>query len=230
MALTLTVPLSQVQTLIFIFPTLLFYISLLARSIITFSKVNDPLQTAFDSARDFLNNLVSGGSQLRDTSIGDFLNRATESFNQKKSDNSNNWVKFVKESNKRRDKHYLFGIFIDSFALSLANGVIIMFQSDNLITGFLVLFVGVITCVIGFATIYAGSSGGASFVAYILLFGVLLSELIFLLTSNPMWLIRAPEFFAFITVIGVAVILAYEKLKTKRTQKDKPLEEGGLTK
>ncbi len=230
MALTLTVPLSQVQTLIFIFPTLLFYISLLARSIITFSKVNDPLQTAFDSARDFVNNLVSGGSQLRNTSIGDFLNRATESLNQKRADNSNSWDKFVKESNKRRDKHYLFGLFIDSFALSLANGVIIMFQSDNLITGFLVLFVGVITCVIGFATIYAGSSGGASFVAYILLFGVFLSELIFLLTSNPMWLIRAPEYFAFITVIGVVVLIIYEKLNAKRTQKNKLLEEGGPTK
>ncbi len=219
MALTLTVPLSQVQTLIFIFPTLLFYISLLARSIITFSKGNDPLQNAFESARDFLNSLISGKSQIMNTSIGDFLNKATETFNQQKLNDKTSYEKFVKEVNKKRDKHYLFGLFIDSFALSLANGVIIMFQSDNLITGFLVLFVGVITCVIGFASIYAGSSGGASFVAYILLFGVFLSELIFLLTSNPAWLIRAPEYFAIITVIGVALIVVFTRIKERKTKR-----------
>ncbi len=215
--MSLTVSLAPFQTLIYIFPTMLFFISLIARLILTFSVTNDPLQNMFSYAENLIADTFKEAPSLKDTSLEDVFAQFAKKKQEGESPPSTVSPKgqLVKQTNARRNSHFLYGLLIDSFALSFANGVIIMFESANLLTGFIFLFVGVMLCLIGFTTLYAGHPNGAIVVVLILLFVIFLTELLFLITSNSTWLFREPEYAGIGTVVIIVVAVVYERVKKK---------------
>lgn len=219
MAASLTISFSQFQPLIFIFPTLLFYISLMARAIVTFSKANDPFQTVVENAQKVVTDFLKGKQQNSNSTLLDSL---FDSMKEASKDNQNNQHStIVTETLNRRNKHFLFGVFIDSIALSFANGVIIMFESGNLLIGFVFLFIGAMVGMIGLATIYAGSTSGAILEAIILICAIFLAEIIYLITSNSSWLYMIPIYFTIVFTVIVVLAVVIPRIKARRSNKQK---------
>ena len=103
-------------------------------------------------------------------------------------------------------------------ALSIANGVIIMFEAQNLFYGFILLFIGVVLCSFGFTSLYAERLEIATFIVFIIILVVFLSEVFYLATSQIYWFYIIPEFFSFAFVIIVAAAIIYEHIKKHRVK------------
>jgi len=113
----------------------------------------------------------------------------------------------VREIVRSVDKNFAFNLVIDSFALAIINGLILMFQFSEISWGFVFMFVCMALCVFGFSSLYVESVQGAVFVLFVL--GVLfLTEFVFFLQSilYLLWVIPAVifgVFFALVIVIGL---------------------------
>ena len=226
--MSLTVSLAPFQTLIYVFPTLLFFISLISRLILTFSKKNEVkhevIAAAENAVTDFLKNLTNEPN----TNLNDLIKQAllnvtnnTQTVDKKNVFRDN--VLFNHER-KKRNSHFLYSLFIDSLALSIANGVIIMFEAQNLFYGFVLLFIGVTFCLFGFTALYVDNLKLATFVEIVVIIVVFISEFIYFITSNISWLYIILELFsiAIIAIIVIGVVIAIrQKIKLRHTNTQK---------
>ncbi len=223
MVTSITVSLAPFQTLIYIFPTLLFFISLTARLILTFTTKNDIMKELFKYTQETTTSVLKNITNIADLDVNKILQEAVSKLVTPKQaslfnpDIFNNNTLINQERNKR-NSHFLYGLIIDSLALSIANGVIIMFEAQNLFYGFILLFVGVVLCSLGFTALYVERRGLATFIALIITGILFLSELLYLLTSDVSWFYKITEYFAIVTVI-IIVIVAFHELRKKRKQK-----------
>jgi hypothetical protein len=226
--MSLTVSLAPFQTLIYVFPTLLFFISLISRLILTFSKKNEVIHEVIEFAENAFTDLLKNLTNEPNTNVNDLINKAMlNAKNNTQTLDKNNVFRYdilIEQERKKRNSHFLFSLFIDSLALSIANGVIIMFEAQNLFYGFVLLFIGVTFCLFGFTAVYVDSLGLATFVETLLIIIVFISEFVYLITSNIAWLYIIFEIFV-IAIIVILVIVAViaerqkKKLKPTTTQK-----------
>lgn len=123
------------------------------------------------------------------------------------------------DANKRNNSHFLFGFFIDSFALSIANGVIIMFQSLDLFNGFILLFAGITMSVFGFAFIFTSRLSGATFLAFMIIFILFIPEMFFFVTSSFYWFRVIIITITVALLIIVVTAIAVEEQKKRKYNK-----------
>lgn len=220
--MSLIVSLAPFQILIYVFPTLLFFISLVSRLILTFSGKNDIMQEVFGYAQNVLSKTLSDITNKSSIDVNYLIKQAmANATSNAQTLNKENVFQnnvLINQEKKKRNSHFLYSLFIDSLALSIANGVIIMFEAQNLFYGFILLFIGVVLCSFGFTALYADRLGVATFIVLIITIAVFLSELIYLLTSNISWFYTIPEYFIIGTVSLVAIV-GYIEYKKKRKLK-----------
>jgi len=218
--MSLTVSLAPFQILIYVFPTLLFFISLMSRLILTFSNKNDIMQELFSYTQNLLNKTLNDVTHKTSIDVNDIIKQAMANATSnpqtlnKRNVFQNNVL--INQERKKRNSHFLYSLFIDSLALSIANGVIIMFEAQNLLYGFLLLFIGVILCSFGFTALYVDRLVLATLFVVIITMAVFLSELIYLLTSNINWFYIIPEYFVIATVVLVAIVGIFEYRKKRK--------------
>ena len=223
--MSLTISLAPFQTLVYIFPTLLFFISTMSRIILTFSTKSNIMQEVFAYTDELLTDALKTGTNEGNIDLSAIINqtitRATSQAQAQKSRNLFQNNVLVDQEKKRRNSHFLYGLFIDSLALSVANGVIIMFEAQSLLYGFILLFLGVVLCSFGFTALYVDRLAFATFFVLVVVFELFLSELFYLLTSSPAWLYKIPEYF----VIGALIIIAIAIFVERRNKKKNKLKE-----
>lgn len=134
---------------------------------------------------------------------------------------------FTEQERKNRNSQFLYSLLIDSLALSIANGVIIMFEAQNLFYGFILLFIGVILSALGFTSMYADRPGLATFIVVIITFAVFPAEVLYLLTSQIRWFFIFPELFTIFTIIIVTVVGIHLFFKKRRQKKQPKSEDTG---
>lgn len=223
MVTSIIVSLVPFQTLIYIFPTLLFFISLIARLILTFTTKNDIMKELFKYTQETTTSVLKNITNEANLDVSKILQEVVAKAITLKQmpplnpDTSNDNI-LINQERKKRNSHFLYGLIIDSLALSIANGVIIMFEAQNLFYGFILLFVGVVLCSLGFTALYADRQGLATFIALLITGVLFLSELLYLLTSDVSWFYKIPEYFFIVTLILI-VIVAFHEFRKKRKQK-----------
>ncbi|SJK84439.1 multipass membrane protein [Cuniculiplasma divulgatum] len=218
--MSLTVSLAPFQILIYVFPTILFFISLMSRLILTFSSKNDIMKEAFGYAENILTETLNGFTNKSNIDLNDLIKQTmAKAVNNAQIKNKKNVFQnnvLTNQERKKRNSQFLYSLFIDSFALSIANGVIIMFEAQNLFYGFILLFIGVVLCLFGITALYADRPGFATFIVLIITVAVFLSELVYLLTSNINWFYMIPEYFTIATVVLVAIVGIFEYRKKRK--------------
>ena len=221
MVTTITVSLAPFQTLIYVFPTLLFFISLIARLILTFSTKNEIMKDLFKYAQDSTTAAMKNFTNLADLDINKIVQEmVSNAFTPTQSTTSNqnlfnNNVLINQEKNKR-NSNFLYGLIIDSLALSIANGVIIMFETQNLFYGFVLLFVGIVLCLFGFTALYADRLGLATFIVSIITMVLFIAEFLYLVTSDTSWFYKIPVYFSIGFVILLIIVSINELRKKKK--------------
>ncbi len=222
--MSLTVSLAPFQVLIYVFPTLLFFISLTSRLILTFSGKNDIMQEVFGYAQNVMAKTLGDITNKSSIDVNELIKQtmANATSDAQTLNNKNVFQNniLINQERKKRNSHFLYSLFIDSLALSIANGVIIMFEAQNLFYGFILLFVGVVLCSFGFTALYADRLGIATFIVLIIIVTVFISELLYLITSNINWFYIILALLIIIIVITVLItgIVGYKKRrKVKQT-------------
>lgn len=212
--------LAPFQILIYIFPTILFFISLIARLILRYSANKNSLESIFQFAENIINELRTEETNIKDIGLSQLVNKVYANINSRENNQrliKNNTITI--EDRKQRDSHFLFGFYIDAFALSIANGVIIMFQTLNLLYGFILLFIGVVLGLFGFALIFTSRIGLATFLSTVIVFAFFTPEMLFLITSSLYWFKTVPIMYS-IATIAIAVLAIssdhYKKSKVKK--------------
>jgi hypothetical protein len=192
----------------------------MSRLILTFSNKNDIMQEVFGYAQRVLTKTLNDVTNKTSIDVNNLIKQTmanatsdAQTLN-KKNVFQNNVL--IDQERKRRNSHFLYSLFIDSFALSIANGVIIMFEAQNLFYGFILLFIGVVLCLFGITALYADRPGLATFIVLIITVAVFLSELIYLLTSNINWFYMIPEYFTIAMVVLVAIVGIFEYRKKRK--------------
>lgn len=217
--MNLTVSLAPFQVLIYVFPTLLFFISLTSRLILTFSSRNDTMQEVFGYVQNVLTNTLGEVTNKSSIDVDELIKQTMANATSKASTLNNKNVLqnnvLIDQERKKRNSHFLYSLFIDSLALSIANGVIIMFEAQNLFLGFILLFIGVVLCSFGFTALYADRLGIATLIVLIITVAVFISELLYLITSNIDWFYIIIELFIIISVLVIIIagIVEYRKRK-----------------
>lgn len=223
--MSLTISLAPFQTLIYVFPTLLFFISTMSRMILTFSTKSNIMQEVFGYTEGLLTDALKTATNKESVDLNAIITqtiaKATNKAQAQKSKNLFQDNVLVNQERKRRNSHFLYGLFIDSLALSVANGIIIMFEAQSLFYGFILLFLGVVLCSFGFTALYVDRLAFATFFVLVVVFVLFLSELFYLLTSSPAWLYKIPEYFA----IGAAIIIAIAIFVDRRNKKKNKLKD-----
>jgi len=74
--MSFTVSLAPFRLLIYMFPTLLFFISLVSRLILTFSSNNDTMHEIFGYAENMLTNTLKNVTNKKDIDVNDILKKA----------------------------------------------------------------------------------------------------------------------------------------------------------
>lgn len=220
--MSLTVSLAPFQVLIYVFPTLLFFISLTSRLILTFSSKNDTMQEAFGYAQNILNKTLGEVTNKSSIDVNELIRQAMANASSKALTLNNKNVfqnnVLINQERKKRNSHFLYSLFIDSLALSIANGVIIMFEAQNLFLGFILLFIGVVLCSFGFTALYADRLGIATLIVLIITVAVFISELLYLITSNINWFYIIIELFIIISVLVIIIAGIFEYKKRKKAK------------
>ncbi len=208
------------QTLVYIFPTLLFFISTMSRIILTFSTKKNLMQEVFEYTQDFFTDIMKNATGEQNIDLNSLFTQViVQASNKTQPQQSKNFFQenvLIDQEKKRRNSNFLYGLFIDSLALSVANGVIIMFEAQSLFYGFILLFLGIVFCSFGFTALYVERLGFATFVVLIIIFVLFLSELFFLLSSNIAWLYEIPEYFSICLVIVVSIALYVDHRNKKK--------------
>ena len=215
----ITISLDQFQVLIYIFPTILFFISLTARLILKYSTNKNSLESIFQFAGDIVNEIKNESTNIKDIKLGSLMNQLFSNIDSKQIGQKiikNNAVTI--EDKKQRNSHFLFGFYIDSFALSIVNGVIIMFQTLNLFYGFILLFLGMVMGLFGFALIFTNRLSMATFLSTIIVFILFIPELLFLSTSSLSWFEIVPLAYIIIMFVVVIISLIYARKNKKKTE------------
>ena len=220
----IVVSLAPFQTLIYIFPTILFFISLIARLILRYSASKGSLESIFQFAENIINELATKETSVKDISLSQLVNKVNS--NLKSVENSQALIKnnaITIEDRQQRNSHFLFGFYIDAFALSIANGVIIMFQTLNLLYGFILLFIGIVLGLFGFALIFTSRIGSATFLSISIVFAFFTPEMLFLITSSLYWFEIVPILYS-VTVIAITVLaVVYERHKKFKVKKNEDM-------
>ena len=203
------------QILIYTFPTILFFVSLIARVILKFTANKNLGSTLSQFANELIEeiNKESIGSTKVDTKkiISNYVkNKKTEDSRKEASD---------LEEKDWNNSHFLFSFFIDSFMLSIANGVIIMFQSLDIFYGFILLFVGIIMSVFGFALIFTSRLSWATFLLFMIILVLFIPEMLFLITSSFYWFYLITLIIAVILGLIIIIEIATEEVKKRRGPK-----------
>ena len=135
----------------------------------------------------------------------------------------------VREAIRGLDETFVFNAIIDSFTLSVANGLILMFVFDAVETGFVFMFFCIALCVFSFSALHAKSLMGMSFLlfflglifvielAYFLAFGLSFNVFGLILTDLEV-AISLPA-----AIIGIFLVLMY---LVGRRQRSKPTSDG----
>ena len=215
----ITISLDQFQVLIYIFPTILFFISLTARLILKYSTNKNSLESIFQFAGDIVNELKNESTNIKDIKLGSLMNQLSSNIDSKQIGQKiikNNALTI--EDKKQRNSHFLFGFYIDSFALSIVNGVIIMFQTLNLFYGFILLFLGMVMGLFGFALIFTNRLSVATFLSTVIVFILFIPELLFLSTSSLSWFEIVPLAYFLIMLVIVIISLIYAQKNKKKTE------------
>lgn len=203
------------QILIYTFPTILFFVSLIARVILKFTANKNLGSTLSQFANELIEeiNKESIGSTKVDTKkiISNYVkNKKNEDSKKEASD---------LEEKDWNNSHFLFSFFIDSFMLSIANGVIIMFQSLDIFYGFILLFVGIIMSVFGFALIFTSRLSWATFLLFMIILVLFIPEMLFLITSSFYWFYLITLIIAVILGLIIIIAIATEEVKKRRGPK-----------
>lgn len=194
----------------------MFFVSLIARVILKFTANKNLVSTLSQFANELIEeiNKESTDSTKVDTKkiISNYVkNKKTEGSGKEASD---------LEEKEWNNSHFLFSFFIDSFMLSIANGVIIMFQSLDIFYGFILLFVGIIMSVFGFALIFTSRLSWATFLLFMTILVLFIPEMLFLITSSFYWF----YLITIVTAVGLTLIIIIaivtEEIKKRRTPKN----------
>jgi hypothetical protein len=207
--------LAPFQILIYTFPTILFFVSLIARVILKFTANKNLGSTLSQFANELIEeiNKESIGSTKVDTKkiISNYVkNKKNEDSKKEASD---------LEEKDWNNSHFLFSFFIDSFMLSIANGVIIMFQSLDIFYGFILLFVGIIMSVFGFALIFTSRLSWATFLLFMIILVLFIPEMLFLITLSFYWFYLITLIIAVILGLIIIIEIATEEVKKRRGPK-----------
>jgi len=112
----------------------------------------------------------------------------------------------VRETINSIDINFIFNLIIDSFALSVANGLILMFQFKELTAGFVFMFVCMALCIFGFSSLHVKSVQGATFILFIL--GILfITETVFFLQPTLSLLWQIPISFLVIFMLLIVILI-----------------------
>lgn len=218
--MSLTISIAPFQTLIYVFPTLLFFISTMSRIILTFSTKSNIVQEVFGYTESLLTDALKGATNKESIDINAVLTqiiaKATDKAQSQKTRNLFRDNVLINQERKRRNSQFLYGLFIDSLALSVANGVIIMFEAQNLFLGFILLFIGVVLCSFGFTALYVDRLAVATTLVLIIVFVIFLIELFYLLTFNTAWLYIIPEYFGISSIIIIAISISIDQRNRKK--------------
>lgn len=150
--------------------------------------------------------------------------KVVSNFVKNKTDKHKNTESYEKEASdleerKWNNAHFLFGFFIDSFTLSIANGVIIMFQSLDIFYGFILLFVGITMSVFGIALIFTSRLSWATFLLFMIILVLFIPEMLFLITSSFFWFKLITIITAVILTLIIIIAIAIEEVKKSKTPK-----------
>lgn len=217
--MNVTISLVPFQTLLYVLPTLLFFVSTLSRIFMTFSTRRNPMQDFFKLTEGSLTEALKEYTGKQDVDTNTVLKRIVEQAMNKVPYKDSNIFKeniFVSNERQKRNSEFLYGLFIDSLALSVANGVIIMFSALNLLNGFILMFLGIVISSFGFTLLYSEHIQGAAFLGFVAIFGLFLTEFFYLLTTDSYWLIKIPEYVALVSLVFVVIIVTWQRQKTKK--------------
>lgn len=195
--------------------------------ILTFSTKSNIMQEVFSFTEGLLTDALKSATNKESIDLNAIITQTISQATNKAQKSRNLFQDnvLVNQERKRRNSHFLYGLFIDSLALSVANGVIMMFEAQSLFYGFILLFLGVVLCLFGFTALYVDRLAFATFFVLVVVFVLFLSELFYLLTSSPTWLYKIPEYFAVgATIIITIAIVVDRRNKKKNKLKDVPTE------
>ena len=189
--------------------------------ILTFSTKSNIMQEVFGYTEELLTDALKSATNKETIDLNAIITQTIAQATNKAQKSRNLFQDnvLVNQEKKRRNSHFLYGLFIDSLALSVANGVIIMFEAQSLFYGFILLFLGVVLCSFGFTALYVDRLAFATFFVLVVVFVLFLSELFYLLTSSPTWLYKIPEYFA----VGATIIITIAIVVDRRNKKKNKL-------
>lgn len=189
--------------------------------ILTFSTKSNIMQEVFGYTEGLLTDALKSATNKESIDLNAIITQTIAQATNKAQKSRNLFQDnvLVNQEKKRRNSHFLYGLFIDSLALSVANGVIIMFEAQSLFYGFILLFLGVVLCSFGFTALYVDRLAFATFFVLVVVFVLFLSELFYLLTSSPTWLYKIPEYFA----VGATIIITIAIVVDRRNKKKNKL-------
>ena len=189
--------------------------------ILTFSTKSNIMQEVFGYTEELLTDALKSATNKESIDLNAIITHTIAQATNKAQKSRNLFQDnvLVNQEKKRRNSHFLYGLFIDSLALSVANGVIIMFEAQSLFYGFILLFLGVVLCSFGFTALYVDRLAFATFFVLVVVFALFLSELFYLLTSSPTWLYKIPEYFA----VGATIIITIAIVVDRRNKKKNKL-------
>jgi len=110
--MSLTVSLAPFQILIYVFPTLLFFISLMSRLILTFSNKNDIMQELFSYTQNLLNKTLNDVTHKTSIDVNDIIKQAMANATSnpqtlnKRNVFQNNVL--INQERKKRNSHFLY--------------------------------------------------------------------------------------------------------------------------
>lgn len=213
---SVTFSLAPFQILIYAFPTILFFVSLIARVILKFTASKNLVSTLSQFANELIYEINKESIDATKVDIKKLISNYVKT---KKTENSNREASDLGER-EWNNSHFLFSFFIDSFTLSIANGVIIMFQSLDIFYGFILLFVGVTMSVFGFAFIFTSRISWATFLLFMIILVLFVPEMLFFITSSFYWFYLI--FIVTTVVFAVIIIIAIftEEIRKRRNPKN----------
>ena len=219
--MSFTVSLAPFKLLIYVFPTVLFFIGFTSRLIITFVRKGNTMQEIFGYIQSILDKTLKDFADKSNINISEllrqaFINAGSDKQIEGGADLFQNNLLIEEEKNKR-NSHFLYSLFIDSLALSMANGVIIMFDAQNLFYGFVLLFIGVVLCSFGFAALYVDRQHLTVLLVSIIL-TVFIMEAVYLVTLNSAWFYIIPTSYVVLLMIVVIIALTANHIKKKKQQ------------
>ncbi|WP_298279359.1 hypothetical protein [Ferroplasma sp.] len=119
--MSFTVSLAPFKLLIYVFPTVLFFIGFTSRLIITFVKKNNTMQEIFGYIQELVDETLKDFTDKNDVNFSELLKQAViNAGNGKQIEGGgepfqNNLL--IEEERKKRNSHFLYSLFIDSLAL-----------------------------------------------------------------------------------------------------------------